>query len=110
MFLAISAGLDHGDEERWQPTNDTCRGATFWEMQDATADALLASPHFQRRGGADHLLVADSYKTFLLEHDGHFTPKFSKVPRVQPRLEAVSPELTRACRCAGAGEHDGGIL
>ncbi|KAK9834813.1 hypothetical protein WJX81_000717 [Elliptochloris bilobata] len=71
-------GFDHGDEVRWRPTDDTCSGKRFKEMQTATANALLASPYFQRSGGADHLLVADSYKLWDMERNSDFSLEFLK--------------------------------
>lgn len=41
----------------------------FKETQTETANALLASPHFQAKGGMDHLLVADSYKLWDMERN-----------------------------------------
>lgn len=55
-------------------------------MQTETANALLASPHFQLKGGVDHLLVADSYKLWDMERNSDFSLEFLQV---QPALLSV---------------------
>ena len=79
VLTPAHTGLDHGDEQRWRPTDDTCSGKLFKEMQTETANALLASPHFRASGGLDHLLVADSYKLWDMERNSDFSVEFLKV-------------------------------